>query len=58
MSYNAKEPIHHERTLSYDNRCFTDYRLPYKCYLKNKQSHSSMTIGSNWRIFVNATLAF
>lgn len=29
---NAKESIHHERTLSYDNHYFTDYRLPYKCY--------------------------
>ena len=30
MSYKAKESIHHERTLSYDNHCFTDYRLSYE----------------------------
>ena len=35
MSYKAKESINHERTLSYDNHCFTDYRLPYECYLTN-----------------------
>ena len=35
MSCKAKESIHHERTPSYDNHCFTDYRLPYECYLTN-----------------------